>query len=58
MHGLNPANGVQVVSIPFGAYANHFPTPSVGDGLLLLPGTDQVFAFKGPAGLPPAPAAS
>ncbi len=36
--------------------ANHFPTPSVGDGLLLLPGTNQVIAFKGPAGLPPPPA--
>jgi outer membrane protein assembly factor BamB len=55
VHGLNPANGDDVVSIPFGAYANHFPTPSVGDGLLLVPGTDQVFAFMGPAGLPPAP---
>ena len=55
VHGLNPANGKEVVSIPFGGYANHFPTPSVGDGLLLLPGTNQVFAFKGPAGLPPPP---
>jgi outer membrane protein assembly factor BamB len=55
VHGLNPANGDEVLSIPFGAYANHFPTPSVGDGLLLVPGTDQVFAFMGPAGLPPAP---
>jgi outer membrane protein assembly factor BamB len=57
VHGLNPANGHEVVSIPFGESANHFPTPSVGDGLLLLPGTNQVFAFKGPAGLPPAPPA-
>jgi polyvinyl alcohol dehydrogenase (cytochrome) len=58
VHGLNPANGQAVVSIPFGGFANHFPTPSVGDGLLLLPGTDQVFAFEGPAGLPPPPHAS
>ncbi len=58
VHGLNPANGKEIVSIPFGGSANHFPTPSVGDGLLLLPGTDQVMAFKGPAGLPPAPPAS
>src|ERR1700722_209412 len=57
VHGLNPANGKEVVSIPFGESANHFPTPSVGDGLLLLPGTDQVFAFMGPAGRPPGPAA-
>jgi outer membrane protein assembly factor BamB len=58
VHGLNPATGKEVVSIPFGGYANHFPTPSVGDGLLLLPGTDQVFAFMGPDGLPPRPPAS
>ena len=57
VHGLNPANGHEVVSIPFGGHANHFPTPSVADGLLLLPGTDQVFAFMGPAGLPPSPPA-
>jgi outer membrane protein assembly factor BamB len=57
VHGLNPANGHEVVSIPTGAAANHFPTPSVGDGLLLLPGNDQVFAFMGPAGRPPAPPA-
>jgi outer membrane protein assembly factor BamB len=58
VHGLNPASGKEVVSIPFGAPANHFPTPSVGDGLLLLPGANQVFAFMGPAGLPPAPPAA
>ncbi len=57
VHGLNPANGKAVVSVPFGGSANHFPTPSVGDGLLLLPGINQVFAFKGPAGLPPPPPA-
>ncbi len=57
VHGLNPANGKEVVSIRFGASANHFPTPSVGDGLLLLPGTDQVFAFMGPAGRPSPPPA-
>jgi outer membrane protein assembly factor BamB len=55
VHGLDPANGGQVISIPFGGYVNHFPTPSVGDGLLLVPGVDQVFAFMGPAGLPPPP---
>ncbi len=56
VHGLNPATGAEVVAIPFGRYTNHFPTPAVGDGLLLLPGSDQVFAFMGPAGLPPPPA--
>jgi hypothetical protein len=42
VHGLNPANGKEVVSIAFGGYANHFPSPSVGDGLLLLPGTETL----------------
>jgi outer membrane protein assembly factor BamB len=55
VHGLNPANGDEIASIPFGGYTNHFPTPSVGDGLLLLPGTNKVIALIGPAGLPPAP---
>ena len=55
VRGLNPTNGHEVASIPFGAGANHFPTPSVGDGLLLVAGVNRVFAFMGPAGLPPAP---
>ena len=38
-----------------GGEANHFPTPSVGDGLLLAPSTDQVYAFSGSAGLPGPP---
>ena len=57
VRGLKPGSGHEVVSVTFGAHANHFPTPSVGDGLLLLPGTNQVVAFKGPAGLPPPPPA-
>jgi outer membrane protein assembly factor BamB len=57
VHGLNPANGKEAVSIAAGDIANHFPTPAVGDGLLLVAGTDQVLAFMGPAGRPPAPPA-
>ncbi len=57
VHGLDPASGRQVISIPYAAAANHFPTPTAADGLLLLPGVSQVFAFMGPAGLPPAPLA-
>jgi len=57
VHALDPANGHEVLKLPFGPYANHFPTPSVGDGLLLLPSTNQVFAFMGPAGRPPPPPA-
>ena len=55
VHGLNPANGHEVTTISFGGHANHFPTPTVGDGLLLLPATNQVVAYMGPAGLPPPP---
>jgi polyvinyl alcohol dehydrogenase (cytochrome) len=57
VRGLNPASGTQQVAIPFGTPKNHFPTPTAADGLLLLPGAAQVYAFVGPAGLPPAPTA-
>lgn len=57
VHALDPADGKEVASIAFGGSANHFPTPSVGDGLLLLPGTNQVVAVMGPAGWPPPPPA-
>ncbi len=58
LYGLNPANGTKVQQVSVGGEANHFPTPSVGDGLLLAPSTDQVYAFSGSAGLPgpPSPA--
>jgi hypothetical protein len=55
LHGLNPSNGDEVMALSFSGYANHFPTPAVGDGLLLVPATSQVVAWMGPAGLPPAP---
>ena len=55
LYGLNPANGAKVQQVSIGGQANHFPTPSVGDGLLLAPSTDQVSAFSGSAGLPGPP---
>ena len=55
LYGLNPANGAKVQQVSIGGEANHFPTPSVGDGLLLAPSTDQVYAFSGSAGLPGPP---
>jgi outer membrane protein assembly factor BamB len=55
VHALNPANGKEVFAIPYGGSVNHFPTPTIADGLLLLPGDNTVIAFKGPAGLPPGP---
>ncbi len=48
LYGLDPTNGSSVVQFSLGSEANHFPTPSVGDGLLLAPSTDRVYAFTPP----------
>jgi outer membrane protein assembly factor BamB len=54
--GFKPSNGEHVVFKQTNAgEPNHFPTPTVADGLLLVPTTDQVFAYEGPSGRPPAP---
>ncbi len=55
LYGLDPATGATVQQVSVGGQANHFPTPSVGDGLLLAPSTDQVYAFSGSFGLPGPP---
>ncbi len=55
LFGLAPTSGAVVQSLSVGGEANHFPTPSVGDGLLLAPSTDQVVAFSGSAGIPGPP---
>ena len=55
LYGLNPATGAEATHASIGGNANHFPTPAVGDGLLLAPTTDQVYAFYGSAGLPGPP---
>ena len=55
LNGLDPSSGAVDQSVPLGTEANHFPTPSVGDGLMLAPTTDQVVAFSGSAGLPGPP---
>jgi len=57
LYGLDPSNGNMVQHFALGSEANDFPTPSVADGLLLAPSSNQVHAFMGPAGLPPAPPA-
>ena len=55
LFGINPATGTTVEQLTVGSQANHFPSPSVGDGLLLAPASDQVVAFSGSAGLPGPP---
>ncbi|HEY1762526.1 MAG TPA: PQQ-binding-like beta-propeller repeat protein [Acidimicrobiales bacterium] len=47
LYGLNPSNGQVRQQANIGIVANHFPTPSVGDSLLLVPTVDQVVAFRG-----------
>ena len=46
LFGLSPTTGAVRQSVTVGAAANHFPTPSVGDGLLLAPAADSVVAFS------------
>ena len=47
LYGLDRTNGKAVVQWSIGTVANHFPTPSIGDGLLLAPSTNRVHAFGG-----------
>jgi len=46
LSGLDPATGQLRQKTSIGAPANHFPTPGVGDGLLLAASADQVVAFR------------
>ncbi|HUY20998.1 MAG TPA: PQQ-binding-like beta-propeller repeat protein [Acidimicrobiales bacterium] len=45
LYGLREKNGRVAVQLTVGAPANHFPTPSVGAGLLLAASADRVVAF-------------
>ena len=46
LYGLNPATGMVRQQASIGVPANHFPTPSAADGLLLAPAADDVVAFS------------
>lgn len=45
LFGLNPSTGAVVQQASVGTPSNHFPTPSVGGGFLLVPGSTRVVAF-------------
>jgi hypothetical protein len=45
LYGLDPSTGTVRQQASIGVPANHFPTPSVGDGLLLAPSAKRVVAF-------------
>jgi hypothetical protein len=46
LYGLDPSSGAVRQQVSIGRPANHFPTPSVGAGLLLAPSSDRVVAFR------------
>jgi outer membrane protein assembly factor BamB len=46
LYGLSPTTGAVVGHATVGVPANHFPTPAVGGGLLLAPGSNRVVAFR------------
>jgi outer membrane protein assembly factor BamB len=46
LYGLDPHTGQVRQQASIGAPANHFPTPSIGDGLLLAPSANQVVALR------------
>jgi len=46
LYGLDLPTGAVRQEATIGVPANHFPTPSVGDGLLLAPSADRVIAFR------------
>jgi outer membrane protein assembly factor BamB len=45
LFALNPATGAATEDLSIGTVVNHFPTPSVVDGVVLAPASDQVIAF-------------
>ena len=55
LYALDPANGTDRYRFSLTQPATNFPAPAAADGLVVAPGTDQLFAFDGPAGLPGAP---
>jgi outer membrane protein assembly factor BamB len=49
LYGLDPATGKIRQQADIGAPANHFPTPGIGDGLLLAGCAQNVIAFRASA---------
>jgi outer membrane protein assembly factor BamB len=49
LYALSPSTGKIQQRVGIGGSANDFPTPSVGDGLLLCPATTNVIAFAASA---------
>ena len=59
LYGLDPSTGTVRQQVSIGVPANHFPTPSIGDGLLLAPSSNRVVAFRAtPTSSTPTPTSS
>ncbi len=52
LYVVRRGTGHEVQQLSLGSVADHFPTPTVADGLVLAISADRVHAFKGPDGLP------
>jgi outer membrane protein assembly factor BamB len=52
LYGLDPATGKIRQQAAIGAPANHFPTPGIGAGLMLVPSAHNVIAFRTSAASP------
>lgn len=46
LYGLDPTSGAVRQTVAVGSPANHFPTPGVGDGLMLVTSAYRVVAFS------------
>jgi outer membrane protein assembly factor BamB len=46
LYGLDPSTGAVRQQATMGTPANHFPTPGVGDGILLVASANRVVAFR------------
>jgi outer membrane protein assembly factor BamB len=46
LYGLDPATGKIRQEATIGVPANHFPTPGIGAGLMLVPSAQKVIAFR------------
>jgi len=58
LFGLDPSTGTVRQQVSIGVPANHFPTPSIGDGLLLAPSSNRVVAFHATSSSTPPPSTS
>jgi hypothetical protein len=57
LYGLGPATGKIRQQAAIGTPANHFPTPGIGAGLMLVPSARKVIAFRTSAAGAASPAA-